>query len=1733
MPMPVTGQDVLLRMEAGEMDENVKGSGEDDTVYKQVDSWPSTMTNEPFAPSGQGLAHESTFIPLNLRPLIFSKPNGGIRAANYSVQTGEEFAVEFVQEASRIAMSNSQGRSGLRNVPVHKGNFCEPKHYVYEDLTGILGIGRMESGSNSDISILAGDRGNLSKFGSNCNPAYTEYVQGMQFPHSVNNGLYQSDGFVDPSTCEAEFQPTSFYSMHQSYLSGPSDDSSSGKVKFMCSFGGKILPRPSDGKLRYVGGETRIITVNKDIAYGELMQKMMDIYGQALILKYQLPDEDLDALVSVSSDEDLEHMIEEYDRLESSEGSSRLRVFLFTAVDQDLGHFDAMADRRHSEQCYVDAVNGILEVGLKKHVDGVASASSQHLENLIGLDITEDWSTALRAQEGASTSFIPSQSSHNVVKVINLPGILPCSSKQAISSASPGINSPPPSPPFSSLPIHLKQSTVADSPVQFFPAQHLQGDGHSYSTVRQSEGYCDFDYGKLISSSMASQHDPQYKYTESRTFPDSPTKANQGLLPMSHSDMMYHGERWPGEPKLPRVDLNHLEERFEITQSMMDLKLDGQQHPVDFQQIALQQVPARVYQPVRQQHLDADQCSYKPLDWIPQAKLGGMQIQPPVQQNSMQTAHHNISRLPGYESVLFRHVNQAQLQQDDTIGGTYIDKAVSTHQTGYGVMPPAALQQVDSPPSPHQSGGGQSHVQVQRNHEAPPCMDQHYYGKRVPNHNDQSSRAFHPSTAPCYTEQLPEQFLYQQTLSHEQVAHPEERFARQQALPHVLSDTVLQTHMMKPVHPMNEGIPISQGHHSDSSLRAMPSYGGSSTSQEELMSFQERREIGDVRSQIVHQGKQNQPSGWQRSKATYGSSEFLEEPPSLPPNFHERSDEIGRVLQQKAVEQDDVKMQCVMTTRKEQPEENDEELSDKLLGSSHTKPAISKGGMNSSGDLNTFLHCGLVDSHQAMGILTDASQASQLSARINQVAVPSSGPNAQELGTAHTLKEHATGHHAANVNSQLPTENLAETAFTAYMSTAGVEPCISLSSSETWWVEMGLDEDRVKVEVPMYGLGRTDNPVEDLLKDALPLRANNEIIRPVDTHGMITLGEDSITSTCIPEHHPPQLLGKSLIDDDSLHSAYLLCDILANTKFIDGASSPPVAFSVSTQEDGIHQKVDLSNHDVSKGLFEQPLISVDDKAESTHRVESFNKDISTDLKARGGTLDKEVERETQNDTEDMGADMRPNFFTDSNLLDCEWDRGSEDVRVEENISLGKVMEVADEESITIQDSDTEETKIEDSDKDEPVSDAAIAEAEAIAHGLQIIKYADLEELRELGSGTFGTVYHGKWRGSDVAIKRIKNSCFMGRPSEQERMRADFWREAWMLAHLHHPNVVAFYGVVPDGPGGTLATVTEYMVNGSLKQVLQRRDRTIDRRKRLLISMDAAFGMEYLHGKNIVHFDLKCENLLVNMRDSQRPICKVGDLGLSKIKHQTLVSGGVRGTLPWMAPELLNGSSSRVSEKVDVFSFGIVMWELLTGEEPYANMHYGAIIGGIVNNTLRPPVPNWCDPAWRSLMEQCWSADPAARPSFTEIANQLRATATSLHPRGHGHHAQVLCCPLQSSLNTSCIQDCMLQTEVFVATVAYFRMVLSMDAITGLPPFDDTRTIHTWQGKGPWSLGVCSHQQDLWCNTEFHFVGISGSSSSASPSRLVGLGSGSLAKDSAAIGTYSNKEAVSICILVIV
>ncbi|KAL1550816.1 hypothetical protein AAHA92_18734 [Salvia divinorum] len=109
----------------------------------------------------------------------------------------------------------------------------------------------------------------------------------------------------------------------------PSHNLTPKSIKFLCSYGGRILPRHSDGKLRYHGGETRVLSVDSSISFSELLVKMAEMCGSSVSLRCQLPADDLDALISVTSDEDLTNLIEEYDRAAAAAPSSfKIRAFL-------------------------------------------------------------------------------------------------------------------------------------------------------------------------------------------------------------------------------------------------------------------------------------------------------------------------------------------------------------------------------------------------------------------------------------------------------------------------------------------------------------------------------------------------------------------------------------------------------------------------------------------------------------------------------------------------------------------------------------------------------------------------------------------------------------------------------------------------------------------------------------------------------------------------------------------------------------------------------------------------------------------------------------------------------------------------------------------------------------------------------------------------------------------------------------------------------------------------------------------------------------------------------------------------------------------------------------------------------------------------------------------------------------------------------------------------------------
>eukprot|EP00210_Caulerpa_lentillifera_P004364 g4162.t1 len=277
--------------------------------------------------------------------------------------------------------------------------------------------------------------------------------------------------------------------------------------------------------------------------------------------------------------------------------------------------------------------------------------------------------------------------------------------------------------------------------------------------------------------------------------------------------------------------------------------------------------------------------------------------------------------------------------------------------------------------------------------------------------------------------------------------------------------------------------------------------------------------------------------------------------------------------------------------------------------------------------------------------------------------------------------------------------------------------------------------------------------------------------------------------------------------------------------------------------------------------------------------------------------------------------------------------------------------------------------------------------------MRSIPWSDLTFVEFLYSTELTTVKLADWNGVRVAVKEW-NSL-----NDEENTDMAI-QEAKTLLFLSHPCVLSFYGIVADGPSPGL--VVEYLMHCSLKSQLEKMkgEETETKKFKIAVALQAALGMDFLHYRKVIHFDLKCENLLCDLRDLDNPIVKVGDVGLSKQKVMTFVSGNMRGTLPWKAPELFppmqnaNVSSQAitdlVNEKVDVYSFGVVLWEIWEmGATPYSELTSYELIEGIVEGELKIQPPEHCDPNWGALMNKCLSRDPNERPDFRSIVKNLR------------------------------------------------------------------------------------------------------------------------------------------------
>ncbi|KAL6066019.1 Serine/threonine-protein kinase drkD [Balamuthia mandrillaris] len=252
----------------------------------------------------------------------------------------------------------------------------------------------------------------------------------------------------------------------------------------------------------------------------------------------------------------------------------------------------------------------------------------------------------------------------------------------------------------------------------------------------------------------------------------------------------------------------------------------------------------------------------------------------------------------------------------------------------------------------------------------------------------------------------------------------------------------------------------------------------------------------------------------------------------------------------------------------------------------------------------------------------------------------------------------------------------------------------------------------------------------------------------------------------------------------------------------------------------------------------------------------------------------------------------------------------------------------------------------------------------------------------LGKGSFGCVNKGLLRGKHVAVKTITPNW----ASDKEVMEVldDFRNECAVMSKALHPNVLLLMGVCieQDQEQSKLLMVTELMPNGSVHSLIHNPKNKIPFKRRIRFAKDTALGMNYLHlsTPQIMHLDLKTQNLLVDAHY----VAKVADFGLSRVKKAGS-NKGATGSPLYMAPEVL--ADKPYDEKADVYSFGIVLWELVTQQKPFKEEAFETledIFQHVVIDGDRPEIPAACPPKLAELIKKCWHADPQVRPSFQAI-----------------------------------------------------------------------------------------------------------------------------------------------------
>ena len=247
----------------------------------------------------------------------------------------------------------------------------------------------------------------------------------------------------------------------------------------------------------------------------------------------------------------------------------------------------------------------------------------------------------------------------------------------------------------------------------------------------------------------------------------------------------------------------------------------------------------------------------------------------------------------------------------------------------------------------------------------------------------------------------------------------------------------------------------------------------------------------------------------------------------------------------------------------------------------------------------------------------------------------------------------------------------------------------------------------------------------------------------------------------------------------------------------------------------------------------------------------------------------------------------------------------------------------------------------------------------------------------IGQGGFGAVYEAKWKKKTVAVKMCLGNLL-----------SNLSREIEILISLPpHSNVLTFFGVALSSDSLNTCIITELAPHGSLYDYLHIKKNVPSSEQSLAWALQIASGMCHLHSNNVVHRDLKSGNILLSLG----LVAKVGDFGTARMLPKSALTSQ-KGTFRWMAPEIVQNVEAIISKKCDVFSYGMVLYEIYDHKIPFADIPSDALAGTAVVDGKRPPIPANLPPYLCPLLDACWKEQPDQRPQFQAIVLAIQTAS---------------------------------------------------------------------------------------------------------------------------------------------